>query len=166
MSQAPQGIRVGVAVALAGGSAVLCWILLSVWRGQGREFPLIPWFGLVPLVLVCALVLPAAWQVRRSVRTALPLPPSPQLARGTLVAAQACALGGAVLLGWYAANTVVQLSALDVESVRDRALRAGVSALAAIAVSVSGFIAQAWCALPPRDPDDRDDTDPGNLAYS
>ncbi len=115
---------------------------------------------------MCALVLPAAWHVRRSVRTTVPSPPSPQLARGTLVAAQACALGGAVLLGWYVANTVVHLPALDIPSVLDRALRAGASALAAAAVSVSGFVAQAWCALPPRDPDGEDDADPGGLAYS
>lgn len=173
MSQRQRGLRVSLAVALAVASAVLCWVLLTVWRGQGREFPLIPWFGLVPLVLVCALVLTAAWQVRRSVRTVLPSPPSPQLARGTLVAAQACALGGALLLGWYAANTVVHLPALDVESVRDRALRAAVSALAATAVSISGFVAQAWCAFPPGDADDRDGAGPrpgphsdsGDLAY-
>ncbi len=169
MSPRHTGVRVGVTVVCAAASAVLCWVLLTVWRGQGREFPLLPWFGVVPLVLVCVLVLSAAWRVRRSVHTALPAPPSPQLARGTLVAAQACAIGGALLLGWYAANVVVHVPDLDVDSVRGRAVRAGVCALAAAAVSVSGFVAQSWCALPPRDPDDDRDSDPhpdpGDLAY-
>lgn len=173
MSPRHTGVRVGVAVVCAAVSAVLCWVVLTVWRGQGREFPLLPWFGLVPLVLVCVLVLSAAWRVRGSVRTVLPAPPSPQLARGTLVAAQACALGGALLLGWYAANVVVHVPDLDVDSVRGAAVRGAVSALAAAAVSVSGFLAQAWCVLPPRDPDDDPDTDresdphpdAGDLAY-
>lgn len=160
MSSPQSGVAVRAAAVATVASGVLCWMLLTAWRAEGREFPVLPWAGLIPLVLVCLLVLTAGWQVRRSVRTVLPSPPSPQLARGTLVAAQACALGGALLLGWYAANVVVHLPDLDVSSVRASAVRGGVSALAALGVSVSGFVAQVWCKLPPTNPDDDDDERP------
>jgi hypothetical protein len=161
----PDGIRVGAAVVAAVASGVVGWVGLTLWRSWGREFPLLPWLGLVPLLLLAVAVLVSGWQVRRYVKGQGTFRPSPQWARGALVAAQACAVGGAVLLGWYAANVVVHLPDLDVASVRGMALRAGASAVAAALVSVSGFVAQSWCRLPPQDEDDDGTPDPGDLAY-
>jgi Protein of unknown function (DUF3180) len=167
-SPAPRsdGVRVGTAAVAAVVAAVVGWVGLEVWRGSGREYPLLPWLGLVPLLLVAVAVLVSAWQVRRYVKGVGTFRPSPQWARGALVAAQACALGGAVLIGLYAANVLVHLSDLDVPSVRDLAVRAGASAVAALVVLVSGFVAQWWCRLPPEeDEDERGGRDTGGLAY-
>lgn len=165
---APQhdGVRVGAALAAALLAALVGWVGLTLWRGSGREYPVLPWLALVPLLLLCLAVLVSAWQVRRYVKGIGTFRPSPQWARGALVAAQACALGGAVLTGWYLANVLVHLPDLDVASVRDLTLRAAASALAALLVSVSGFVAQWWCRLPPQeDEDERGGRGPGGLAY-
>jgi hypothetical protein len=92
---------------------------------------------------------------------------APQRARGTLVAAQSAALGGAVLLGWYVGNALMHLPDSDVVSVRLLLLRAAVSAGAALLLTLAGLLAQAWCRIPPGDDDedDRRDQDPGEVAY-
>lgn len=162
------GVGVGAAAVTATAALVVSGIGLTLWRSGGREWPVVPWPGVLPLLLMCVLVLVSGWRVRRSVQAPGPATylPSPQWARGALVAAQACALGGAALVGWYLANAVVQVANLDVPSVRDLLWRALGSALAALLVSVSGFVAQAWCRLPPADEDEeRRRRDGGGLVY-
>lgn len=155
------GVRVGAVAAVAAVSMALCWLLLTVWRNTGHELPLIPWVGLVPLLLVTVAVLAAGSQVRRYARagdllTAGRRRVPPQRARGTLVAAQSCALGGGALLGWYLANAGLHLPNADVSSVRSLLIRAAVSAGAALLLAVAGLIAQAWCRLPPGEDDEQD----------
>ena len=70
-----------------------------------------------------------------------------------LQGAKAAVFGGAVLAGWYAAQGLVVLS--NVSGLRrERLVVAGVTALAALALTVAGFLAQRWCRLP-------DDEEPG-----
>lgn len=159
MKKTPDGITATAAVIAAALAFALGWIALFAWRTSGREYPLLPWFGLVPMVLYAVLVLYAGWKVRQYVRStsatvASAFTPTPQQARGTLVAAQAGALGGAMLVGFYAANAIVHLSTLDVESVRAMFTRAAISLLVAAGVSVAGFVAQWMCRLPEDEGDD------------
>lgn len=72
-------------------------------------------------------------------------------ARGTLVAAQAAALGGGVLIGWYTANAMVLSPDLDVPVVQNWWWRAALSALASVGVAAAGMTAQALCRIPPED---------------
>lgn len=124
-----------------------------------------PWLGLVPVLMAAALVVLSGWRVRRFVRSGRAAPPgvavSPLQARGTVVAAQAAALAGGILTGWYAANAVQHLAALDVPSVQELFLRAAVSALAAVLLAGAGLLAQHWCRVPPEDDDgDGDEAEP------
>ncbi len=165
MSQRGEGVSLSVAAPVAAGVGVVSWLGLLGWRGLGREFPQLPWLGLIPMALLAVLVLYAAWKIRQYVHGAgarfpSTFQPTPQQARGTLVAAQAAALGGAALVGFYAANAAVHVSAVDVPSVRDLFVRAVVSALAAGLLSLSGFAAQAMCRLP----EDEDDDHPSGRA--
>ncbi len=160
MKREPDGITVSAAVVAFVASAILSWLGLLAWRSTGHSYPQLPWLTLIPLGLYAVLVLYAAFKVRQYVQgTSAMVPstyqPTPQQARGTLVAAQAGALGGAMLLGFYGANAVVHLGALDVESVRGLFLRATVCAAASALVSVAGFTGQWMCRL--SDDRDRDD---------
>lgn len=160
-----QGVRPGTGVIVAVLSAMACWLLLQVMRSLGGDYPVITWMGLVPLVALAVLVLVMCWQIRRYVRGKGTLRPSPQRGRGTLVGAQAAALGGAALLGWYVANALVHLPNADVPSQRVHLTWALVHAGAALVLSIAGFVGQAWCRIPPGDDDDDDSAPEGDLAY-
>lgn len=160
-----QGVRPGTGVIVAVLSAMACWLLLQVMRSLGGDYPVITWMGLVPLVALAVLVLVMCWQIRRYVRGKGTLRPSPQRGRGTLVGAQAAALGGAALLGWYVANALVHLPNADVPSQQVHLTWALVHAGAALVLSIAGFVGQAWCRIPPGDDDDDDSAPEGDLAY-
>lgn len=162
-----QGIRVGTGVVTAVLAGMASWLLLALVRSVGGSYPVISWLGLVPLVAVTLLVLVMCWQVRRYTRGRGRVRPTPQRARATLVGAQAAALGGAALLGWYTANALTHLPNADVPSERVQLVWGLVHAGAALALSVSGFVGQAWCRIPPTEHDDDEDgTAPdGDLAY-
>lgn len=161
-----QGVRPATGVILALLCAMASWLLLQVMRSLGGDYPVISWFGLVPLLGMTALVLVMSWQIRRYVRGRGALRPSPQRGRGTLVGAQAAALGGAALLGWYAANALVHLPSADVPSQRVHVAWALAHAMTALALSVAGYVGQAWCRIPPGSGDDDGDASAdGDLAY-
>lgn len=154
-----QGVRAGVVAVVAALSGLASWVLLQLWRNGGRELPALPWLALLPLLLLALLVLVAGWQVRRYVRAgsrelAAQRRVTPQRARGTLVAAQASALGGGVLIGWYLANAVAHLPNADVTSVRELMVRALACAGAALVLAVCGLVAQWMCRLPENGDDD------------
>lgn len=160
------GVRVGSGVVTALLAGMASWLLLAVVRAAGGTHPVISWIGLVPIVALIVLVLSMTWQIRRYVHGKGHARPSPQRARGTLVGAQAAALGGAALMGWYLANALVHLPVVDVSSQRVQLIWGLVHALAALGLSVSGYVGQAWCRIPPTEHDDDGDaaTD-GDLAY-
>lgn len=153
---AVEGVRPGTGVLVAVLTGMGSWLVLQLVRALGAEYPVISWLGLVPLVAVTLLVLVMSWQIRRYLRGAGTARPSPQRGRGTLVGAQAAALGGAALVGWYAANVLVHLPNADVPGEREQVLWAVVHGLAAALLSVVGYVGQGWCRLPPGEGDDDD----------
>ena len=162
-----EGVRIGAALVVGVLSGMASWLLLQLVRSLGGDYPVISWLGLVPLLAVALLVLVMCWQIRRYLLGRGTWRPSPQRGRGTLVGAQAAALGGAALLGWYAANALVHLPNADVSSERVQLVWGLVHAVAALALSVAGFVGQAWCRIPPTDDEDDegDGVVDGDLAY-
>lgn len=158
MDERPDGVAVGTAVLAGAATVLLSVVVLVAWRSAGGEYPQLPWLALIPMVGYSVLVIAAAWRIRQYVRSEPGKPragfvPSPQQARGTLVAAQAGALGGAILMGLYMGNAAVHLANIDVLSVRDLFVRAVVCAAAALLVSAAGFLGQRMCRLPPDEED-------------
>lgn len=160
-----QGVRPGTGAVVAVLTGMAGWLLLQLVRGLGGGYPVISWIGLVPLLAVTVLVLVMAWHIRRYVRGTGTARPSPQRGRATLVGAQAAALGGAALVGWYAANALVHLPNVDVASERWQVIWGLVHALAALGLSGAGYLGQAWCRIPPGEDDDGDAVTDGDLAY-
>lgn len=158
---------------VAVASSAVCTLLLRGWQTMGNGVPDVPWIAIAPLALLILLVLFTAWQVRRYARfrrpegSTAPAPArvSPERARGTLVAAQAAALGGGALLGWYLAIALLHLPNADVVSVREQVIRAAVCAGVALLLALAGLLAQHWCRLPPGENDDEDDGPPRGVSY-
>lgn len=137
-------------------AVVLCYLLLRWWSGQGRALPQNSWVGVVLVLVIGAVLLSAAWQVRSVVRGGVSgrRPPSPQFSRGVLVGARAAAVAGGVAGGWYLAQVLVRLPNIGIDTQRSAALLALLLALVCAALAVAGLVAQAWCRLPPEDDDE------------
>ena len=67
--------------------------------------------------------------------------------------AKAAAYGGAVLIGWYAAQALAVLPDI-VGARRTRLLMAALCFLAAVGVAGAGLLVQRWCRLPPGEDED------------
>lgn len=151
-------MRLRVLLVVTGVATVAGWALATAWRSAGRALPDPGWALVIPVVLIVALVLGLGWNIRSYLRGSLATRPrahpSPQRARATLGAAQAAALGGAILAGLFLALLLGRLPNLDVPSVRDDAIRYGVLALVSGLPIAAGLLVQSWCRLPPEDDDD------------
>ena len=141
--------RVRTALLAAVVVAVVGWAVLRAWTGGGTYLPL-PWTVVAGTVLLAAGVLGAGWPVRRWTSGRRDRPLDPLVAARTVALAIAAAYGGAVLAGWYAAQGLVILPDV-VGARRTRLVLAVAATLAAVGVSVAGFVVQRWCRLPPDD---------------
>ena len=82
----------------------------------------------------------------------------------TLVLAQAAALTGALVTGWYAAQVLVLLPDFDVDSQRTLGVRAAALAAGGVLLAIAGLVAQGMCRVD-GDPRGRDfDRDRGEEA--
>jgi len=134
---------------------------LRVWAGQGHELPPASWGAVIVLVFMAGGVLFAGLPIRRFLRGQAKKPLNPLRAMRTLVLAQAAALTGALVAGWYLAQVVVLFPNLDIDSVRAVAVRLGALSAAAVLMAIAGLVAQAMCRVDGGgkgdNPDDGDD---------
>lgn len=160
--------RLRLLVAIAAATTVAGLVVLRIIRSLNGTMAPVPWTAAGALVLVAALVYAAAVPVRRWVRQGRAQPKmDPLRAARVAVLGKATAIAGAAVTGWYLAQ-VLQLTAdLDVTSRRGQAVRAGITAVAAIVASAAGLLAERMCRVPPppedreHDPDGDTDVTPG-----
>ncbi len=72
---------------------------------------------------------------------------TPILAMRTAIAARACALVGAASVGTLAGIAAVGLTRLQAPAMSSSALGAGVSALAALALTIVAVLVERWCIV-------------------
>jgi TctA family transporter len=133
------------------------WLVLSRAQAQGMASLPVPWLTPVVLVAMTGGVVAGgrwvkAWVCGRSSR-----PPTALTAARIAAVSAAAGWAGALLFGWYAGQAAVLAPAL----VGERSARfvvAVVAALASVALSASGVLAQRWCRRP------EDDDPPGTGA--
>lgn len=152
------GIRLRLVVVVAVVVAGLSWVVLRLAAGSGRDLSGESWLTAVLLgALGLGLVL-AGRPVKRLVAGTATRPVHPLFAARVLAMAQAAALGGAAIAGWYAAQLVLLLPDSDVSSQRQRILVLGLLVVVAGALAGVGLLVQRWCRLD--DEGDRDPSDP------
>lgn len=142
-----RGIQIRLVVLLGLTLAALAYPGLRVWTGRGHELPPTSWASVVVLVFMAFGVFFAGLPVRRFLRGQAKKPLNPLRAMRTLVLAQAAALTGALVAGWYLAQVLVLLPDLDVASVRGLALRLAALAAGGILMTVAGLLTQAMCRV-------------------
>jgi Protein of unknown function (DUF3180) len=136
------------------------YLVLRLWTNQGGTLPPASWSGLIVLVFMACGVFFAGLPVRRFLRGKATKPLNPMRAMRTLVLAQACALTGAVVAGWYVAQVLVLLPTLDVPSRRTVAIMLAALAAGGVLMVAAGLLTQAMCRVdkdhrdPDKDPDE------------
>jgi hypothetical protein len=133
------------------------YLALRIWTAQGGALPPAPWGALIVLVFMACGVFFAGLPVRRFLRGQARKPLNPIRAMRTVVLAQASALTGALVTGWYLAQILVLLPDIDVASVRFLAWRLGALAAGGVLMVVAGLVVQRMCRVDKEGPDPDDD---------
>jgi hypothetical protein len=156
-----RGVSIRLVLLIGFVATVVSYLGLRIWTGQGHDLPQTSWGELVVLVFISCGVYFAGLPVRRFLRGQAKKSLNPVRAMRTLVLAQATALTGALVTGWYLAQV---LSVFDVPSRRVAMVRLAALTAGGVLMSVAGLVTQAMCRLDgdPRDRDrdlDRDEED-------
>ncbi|HXR67670.1 MAG TPA: DUF3180 domain-containing protein [Dermatophilaceae bacterium] len=156
-----RGVSIRLLLLLGLAATALCYLGLRIWTGQGHDLPVASWGALVVLLFLSCGVYFAGLPVRRFLRGQATKSLNPLRAMRTLVLAQATALTGALVTGWYLAQVLVLLPVFDVPSRRAAMVRLAALAAGGVLMSVAGLAAQAMCRVDgdPRDHDREQDRD-------
>ena len=142
-----KGVTVRLALLVGVVVAGFSYLGLTVWTGQGGYLPQSSWGGFIVLVFMACGVVFAARPVRRFLRGQARKPLNPIRAMRTVVLAQASALTGALVAGWYLAQILLLVGDLDVASRRSLALRLAALAAGGVLMAVAGLVAQSMCRV-------------------
>ena len=124
-----RGVTIRLVLLVGLVATLFAYLVLRIWTGQGGALPPSSWGALVVLVFMACWVFFAARPVRRFLRGQARKPLNPIRAMRTVVLAQASALTGALVAGWYLAQILLLVGDLDVASQRSLALRLAAFAL-------------------------------------
>lgn len=153
-------IRVQVLALVGAGVGLVSCGLFAVVVRTGELVPRPPLLAAVLLTVMAGLVLRIARPVRQYLRGKATGSLDPLRAARTVVLAQAAALTGAAVAGWYAGQLAVVLTELSLVANRARILPLALLVLAGVVLAGAGIVAQRWCRIDPRaDRDDREDHD-------
>jgi Protein of unknown function (DUF3180) len=134
---------------------------LRIWSGLRGALPQASWGALIVLVFMACGVFFAGLPVRRFLRGQAKKTLNPIRAMRTLVLAQAAALTGALVTGWYLAQVLVLLPDFDIAPRRTLAIRLAALAAGGVLLAIVGLVVQAMCRLDGdhRDPDVQEEPD-------
>ncbi|HQY98236.1 MAG TPA: DUF3180 domain-containing protein [Phycicoccus sp.] len=144
--------RVASVALVVGGLSAIGWTL---WQRSGHLIPAPPILGAVLFGLLVVFVLVLAWPVRSHLQGSAKRSLDPLRAARALVFAQAAALTGATLTGWYAAQLALVVAERDLTVYREATWRFVVLTVGAMLLGGAGLLAQSWCRVDP--PDDAAD---------
>ena len=153
MSERRPGLSV-VAVLTVGAVAVLVsYGALSWWYRTTGDLPEVSWLVAVAIVALSVLLVVAGRPIRAAVEGTGRTLIDPIGAYRTLRAAQAAALTGAGIVGFYGAYAAVLVPDIDARSVAGAVAVAAVIALSGLVLAGAGLWVQRMCRIdPPDDP--------------
>jgi len=141
------GLRWAQLAAIALVVGLASWVGWRFYLNAGHLLAPASWVSPVLLVLMAVLVFAAGLPVRRFLRGRATKSLSPIRAARTLVLAQAAALTGSAVLGWYAAQAAHALADVDLPGYRDVLWRLLALCGAALVLAVAGMVTQRMCRI-------------------
>ncbi len=139
---------------------------LRVWDLQNSLLLQTSWGALIVLVFMACGVFFAGLPVRRFLRGQAKKSLNPLRAMRTLVLAQAAALTGGLVSGWYLAQVLVLMPDFDIESRRALGVRCAALSAGGVLLAVAGLLAQGMCRVDKSDEDDDGDDKRDNHNHS
>jgi len=152
-----RGVTVRLVLLVGLSVTALGYLGLRIWTGQGAVLPEASWGAVVVLVFMASGVFFAGLPIRRFLRGRAKKPLNPMRAMRTLVLAQAAALTGPLVAGWYLAQALVLLPDYDIPSGPSKLVRLAALAAGGILMAVAGLAVQAMCRIDKDDKGDRGD---------
>lgn len=149
-----KGVTVGLMAAVTVVVGALSWMGWMMARDAGILLPTPSWLAALLPVLMAGLVISAGLPVRRFLHGQATRPLSPIRATRTLVLAQAAALTGAAVLGWYAGQIVTALSDLGLDHNKAVLWPLVATSAGGLVLGVAGLVTQRMCRIP-TPPEDR-----------
>jgi len=149
-----RGLRISHLVGVALVVGALSWMGWSLYLAKGNLLPPATWISSIILVVMAALVFAAGLPVRRFLQGRATRPLSPIRAARTLVLAQAAALTGAGVLGFYVAQVLLLVPDIDLPSYRTLFWRLLALCTGALLLSAAGMATQRMCRIEPSDEDE------------
>ncbi len=147
-----RGVSIRLTVLLGLVSTALAYLVSRILTGQGATLPQASWGAFIVLVFMACGVFFAGLPVRRFLRGRATKTLNPLRAMRTPVLAQASALTGALVTGWYAGQALVLVPDLDVPSQRSLAFKLAVLAAGGVLMAIAGLAVQAMCRVDPPEP--------------
>ena len=149
-----RGLRWSQLAAIALAVGLVSWIGWRFYLNAGHLLGPASWVSAVLIVAMAILVIGAGLPVRRFLRGEARKTLSPIRAARTLVLAQAAALTGSAVLGWYAAQVAHTLADVDLPGYRALLWRLLALTVASLVLAAAGMLTQRMCRVDP--PGDRD----------
>lgn len=153
-----RGVSVRLVLFLGLAATGFAYLGLRIWDVQNSLLLQTSWISLIVLVFMACGVFFAGLPVRRFLRGQAKKSLNPMRAMRTLVLAQAAALTGGLVSGWYLAQVLVLLPDFDIDSRRTLVLRLAALSAGGALLAVAGLLTQRMCRVDKRDEgDDADD---------
>jgi hypothetical protein len=147
MVTAGKGVTIRLVLLVGLVVTAFAYLALRIWTAHGGGVPPASWGALIVLVFMACGVFFAGLPVRRFLRGQASKPLNPIRAMRTVVLAQASALTGALVTGWYLAEILVLLPDFDIASRRSLVWRLAALAAGGVLMVVAGLVVQGMCRV-------------------
>lgn len=146
-----KGIRLSQLLAVTVLVGGLGWVLIHVRLDRGSGQPSVSWIAAATLALAAVLIVSAGLPIRRYLQGRATTSLNPMRAARTLALAQAGAITGSGVAGWYAAVVLAAFPDRGLSSANQLIWTALAALAAAILLVAAGLVVQRICRLDPPD---------------
>lgn len=147
-----EGLRTRHLLTVTAALALVSAVVWHLYTRTGRLLQGPAWLTIAVILVIAGLVLWFGWQVRAYQRGEVRKEFTVLRAARTLQLAQAAALTGAAIAGWFLGHLAILLPDRDLTPYGRQIVPLLLTIVAAVLLALAGLVVQRWCRLP----EDRD----------